>query len=157
MQNKNNLSSNLTAAEHELELALAGLAPASPSALNLRRDELMFMAGARSAHRTLRIWQSTAAMLAICSGLSVFVRVESANKVLIVRSPTSQSTVEPVVATSTPIRSPYSLASLRNAVQEGGVDAMPTHVHPPDGDGSRVREPAKRLPTILNPQFGEPL
>ncbi len=157
MQNKNNLSSQITPAEHELELALAGLSPASASESKLRRDELMFMAGARSARRTLRIWQSTAAMLAICSGLSLFVRVESANKVLIVRLPASQSTVEPVVATSTSIRSPYSLASLRSAVQEGGVDAMPTSTHPKNGDGSRVREPAKRLPTILNPQFGEPL
>ena len=153
MQHENDLS-KLNPAERELELALAGLSLATTT---LRRDDLMFRAGAQSARRTLRIWQSAVVMLALCSGLAMFVRVEPTQKVLIVRIPVTQSTVEPVIAASTSLRSPYSLASLHRVVAEGGIDAMPADPELKDREAPGPHLPALRPASILNPMIGDPL
>lgn len=156
MQKENDLS-NLSPAERELESALAGLSPSTANTMNQRRDELLFRAGARSALRTLRLWQSAAVLLVLCSGLAIFVRVEPTREMLIVRNPVTQSTVEPVIAASTPLRSPYSLASLHRVVAEGGIDAMPTDRELKDRDAPVLHMPPLRPASILNPLIGDPL
>ena len=156
MQKENDLS-NLSPAERELESALAGLSPSTANTMNQRRDELMFRAGARSSRRTLRIWQSAVVLLALYSGLTIFIPTEPAHQVLIVRSPVTQSTVEPVIAASTTLRSPYSLASLHRLVLEGGIDAMPADVDLKNRDAPGPHMPPLRPASILNPLIGDPL
>jgi hypothetical protein len=153
MQDENDLTSKLDAAERELEAALSGLTPAATAT---RRDEVMFAAGARSGRRSLRIWQSTTAALAACVGVSLFIHIEPQTRDVARQSPPLQAA--PVVASVNPLsNSPYSLAALRRVVQEGGVDALPSDA-PVRSDGRHEpTTPSLRPQSILNSINGDPL
>lgn len=155
MQDENDLMHPLDPAEQELEAALAAMNP-SPGTLR-RRDDLIFAAGAQSTRRTLRLWQSGAAMLAACLAMSIVLRIEPKPHDL-AQSPAPSATRSARVDSTPLSRSPYSLASLRTAMLGGGGDAMPpepptrtsTPHHPPE-------TPSLRSSPSSYPPFGDPL
>ena len=152
MQDENDLTPELTPAERELENALASLAP---FATGLRRDELMYAAGARSAHRPLRLWQASAALMAACLGVSLFLRVDPRPSE-IARNP-AQLVVLPAHPDSTPLaNSPYTLASLRHAMLAGDGDPLPPE-SAARGPAHRPSEtPSLRPGASFNQTFGDP-
>ncbi|HET6427804.1 MAG TPA: hypothetical protein VFJ30_05310 [Phycisphaerae bacterium] len=120
----------LTAAEQELERALASLAPAAPP---LDRDRLMFQAGRAAGRRGRWFWPSTSAVAVVAVVLAVsltvrpqprqiervvFVPVESGGAV-------SVAGPEPEAAEDR-WADHARYAAIRNAMLAKGPDALPT-------------------------------
>ena len=143
----------LTAAEQELERALAGLAPAAPP---VDRDRLMFQAGRAAGRRGRWLWRGASAAAAVVLAVSLIVRPEPRQVERIVFVP-----VESAGAVSVADPDPEAArdrwaeharyAAIRNEILAKGPGALPA---PPHAAAATQRPPT--LQDLLGTKRPEP-
>ncbi|HNY80126.1 MAG: hypothetical protein RBS72_03655 [Sedimentisphaerales bacterium] len=136
----------LTPIDRELEAALGGLRIA-PGAIS--RDRVMFDAGRASARRRSRLWQGSAAVLALALLVSIASRPAPTEPEYAPETVARQQTNTGPVAQSADSIEPYDLERaeafrqyirMRRAILERGVEVIPTS----DGIRTSPAEPLTR-------------
>jgi len=123
---------NLGPAERELEGALAGLAPASPT-FTLQQAQIRALV-AHERRRT-RAWQAVAAVLAVAAGISFYARVTPRPEAAVVErvvwrdrapsaTPSSVQAVPPAVERSASPPASFAYLELREKVLSRGVESL---------------------------------